>query len=182
MDTSHRWLVKEGPDRRRAVIEALVAGREWRSILVGFPGVNEVSNGLDLRGIDLSALDLRQAQLERARLDSANLRGANLNGVSLKYASFREAAMGDADLAGADLTGADFQAANLDHANLEGVAARGTRFSNASLVGVNMAHAFCLARCPIAVWIERRWRRLPHFGARRRDGAFLLLQYAVDIW
>jgi len=71
-----RWQTDDGKERLAKVIEAAKKGEDWAAILEGFPFVEEVENGRDLR-----MADLRRAMLFRADLRRADLKGANLMGA-----------------------------------------------------------------------------------------------------
>ena len=88
-----RWETDEGKKRLQKVKAALLTDKLWKDALLGFPGVEEIDSGLDLRGADLSGTSLISANLNGANLNGANLSGANLKG---------------ADLTGADLSGATY--------------------------------------------------------------------------
>ena len=107
-----RWLTPEGKKVRQQIIEH-IREDNWEKFLVGFPFVEEVGNGRDLRFIDLGRANIWGAYLMRAHLEGANLRRANLWGANLWKADLRGANLRGASLWGANLWRADLRGANL---------------------------------------------------------------------
>lgn len=126
-----RWETEDGRDRLKRIIQAIQEGKEdWPDILKGFPGVDKLESGLDLRYADLSKLKLREAKLTNIRLDWANLSGANLEnaeliGSNLYHASFCNTNLRKTDLSKAYIGNASFIAADI----------RGTNFDESKLGG-----------------------------------------------
>ena len=160
-----RWKTDEGKELLQKVYTALQARAPCTDILAGFPGVEEIASGLDLRGADLSSTSLsgadlsnadlsnanftltvlRDADLKNANLSSANLsdanlrgtnlRGANLHGANLRGANLRTANLSNTDRSSANLRSAVPSGANLDDARLDDVDRRDNDLSNANLDG-----------------------------------------------
>ena len=125
-----RWETGNGRQRLKKVIAALQNGEDWTPILTGFPHVEEVRIGRDLRHADLS-----QANLYEGDLNGANLSEAMLRGADLRKAELRDADLGKADLRFADVRGADLRAAHLRQAELWGADLRKAALFQAELSG-----------------------------------------------
>ena len=100
-----RWLTPEGEKVKQEVAEH-IQENNWESFLVGFPFVDEVENGKDLRFIDLSNENIREEECPVAvstptgfeefyptepYFGQANLQEANLIGANLKKINFEKA-------------------------------------------------------------------------------------------
>jgi uncharacterized protein YjbI with pentapeptide repeats len=154
-DLRSRWGTDDGIERRDKVLAALKAKEDCQSILDGFPGVDAMRSGLDLRGVNLDFENLRSANLQTANLENAalhnavlagaNLRGANLIGAdlvgaklmhaNLTGANLRRAELINSDLSDANLTDANLTDANLIGADLSRVNERGAKMTGADLRG-----------------------------------------------
>jgi len=91
-----RWKTEDGKRRLAEVVARAKKRENWSFVLKGFPFVDEVENGRDLRGANLTG----------ACLTAADLSGANLTGADLLGTDLRSARLTGADFTGADLTGA----------------------------------------------------------------------------
>ena len=115
-----RWKTEDGQRRLKAIVDALKAKKHWESILAGFPYVEEVKNGRDLRGADPVKAKLVSADLSEGDFSGANLKRANLSEADLSEADFSEANLKRAILSKANLIGARLHKANLSGAKLLG--------------------------------------------------------------
>ncbi len=151
-----RWNTQAGRTRLYAVRKALLEGKDWPSLLTGFPFVEEVEHGRDLRGADLSESVIPGANLQRAHLagstlsrsnlKKADLRRANLAGAKLTDAAFSDADMrwavlGDTDMTKTKLRGANLSMADIQNADLSFSDVRGGRFVVANLDGACLSGA-----------------------------------------
>lgn len=140
--TKKRWLTPKGQEVRQQIIEH-IREDNWEKFLKGFPFVEEVKNGRDLRFIDLNGANLKEADLWSANLSEscfkeANLNGANLMGAYLYSANLRGAKLNGATLLETDLVGADLREAELNRTNfmradLGGIDLRRTKMNRALL-------------------------------------------------
>ena len=122
-----RWKTADGKERLAKVIAAAKKQENWAPILKGFPCVEEVENGRDLRFVELPGAKLREADLIEANLIEADIRWADLR---------------DADLRDADLRGADLVQACLDSSTLTGAKLYGTARDDWSIKGVKCDYVF----------------------------------------
>jgi uncharacterized protein YjbI with pentapeptide repeats len=156
-----RWLTNDGRERKLAVVDAIVNGRDLAPLLLGFPGADEVWDHDDLRGIDLNGHLMDRGVLVGTALDFATLEGTVLDGVifdnaSLLYTSFSQAQISKCQFVSVCAIRARFDLSTITrslfmHANLFCA-----HFKGARLDGVDLSHANCalslfdqavLARC-----------------------------------
>jgi len=152
-----RWETDDGRRRLAKVIEAAKKKEDWAAILKGFPYVEEVYNGRDLRfanlsganligaylradlsGADLSGADLSEANLSHAALGRANLNGAHLIDANLSHAALDRANLSGASLINADLYCANLPSGNLQDANLKWCDLTQSVLNNATLTGAKL--------------------------------------------
>jgi len=136
-----RWKTGKGQKLLRKVYAALHAGESLGDTLAGFPRVDEIDSGLDLRGADLSDADLSGADLSGADLSDADLSGAKLNSSNLSNANLANANLSSTNLIKANLSNANLSSANLIKANLDNANLDSANLSNANLCGANLANA-----------------------------------------
>ena len=146
-----RWKTDEGKELLQKVYTALQARAPCTDILAGFPGVEEIASGLDLRGADLSSASLSGADLSNADLSQANfaltvlrdadLKNANLSDANLSSANLSDANLSDANLSGTNLHGTNLRGADLSSADLSGAKLRGADLRRADLSGANLRGA-----------------------------------------
>jgi|GEM_PF-382551 len=136
-----RWHTDDGKKRLAKVIEALQRGEDWAPILEGFPHVEEVANGRDLRNADLSGADLSGGALVRDNASGADLNDANLIKADVRGANLIKADLSKADLSKADLREAHLELADLGEANLFEANLCGAYLIKADLSGADLTTA-----------------------------------------
>lgn len=156
-----RWRTPKGKKVRQQIIEHIKEDN-WKKFLVGFPHVEEVWNGRDLRGINLKKANLWKANLEEvflwkanleeANLIKANLAHANLFEVNLKRANLRwarlfrtflvDATLENATLFQADLVGANLIRTNLKRATLFNATLGSCQFIKTDLSGADLSESY----------------------------------------
>ena len=144
-----RWKTDEGKELLQKVYTALQARAPCTDILAGFPGVEEIASGLDLRGADLSSASLSGADLSNADLSQANfaltvlrdadLKNANLSDANLSSANLSDANLSDANLSGTNLHGTNLRGADLSSADLSGATLRGADLRDAKLRAADLS-------------------------------------------
>lgn len=130
-----RWLTPEGKKVRQQIIEH-IREHNWERFLKGFPYVEEVENGKDLRFIDIGRTSLEGADFHSADLNGANLEGAYLKKTDLNMANLMDANMNEVNLEKAYLWGATFLNTNLMKANL-----KKAQLTRAILIKANLTEA-----------------------------------------
>ena len=78
---TERWKTPDGQLQLKAVVKAAHGGQDWGMILQGFPFVDQIRDGRDLRYANLTSVNLSGADLQNATLRKAILRQANLSKV-----------------------------------------------------------------------------------------------------
>jgi len=102
-----RWETPEGKKVRQQIIEH-ISEPNWVKFLIGFPLLEEIKNGRDLRYIDLSNEELFNAYLNDTNLEGANLQGSNLMCSQLKNAYLSKAKLQKTNLESALLDNINF--------------------------------------------------------------------------
>jgi len=87
-DLWERWQTDDGRHRLAKVAAAATKKEDWAPILTGFPFVEEVKDGRDLRQAPLNDADLQNANLRNANLHEANLNGSDLAGAIQRQLQF----------------------------------------------------------------------------------------------
>ena len=130
---TERWTTPDGQLRLKAAMKAAHGGQDWGLILQGFPHVDQIKNGRDLRYADLTGVNLAGVDLQDAILRKVSLKEANLSKACLRQSDLSWANLIRADLRSADLENADLQLADLIEADLSGARLIGAEMSGANL-------------------------------------------------
>jgi uncharacterized protein YjbI with pentapeptide repeats len=140
-----RWETPEG-NKLKCRITMYIKKPGWEKYLVGFPFVDEIENGRDLRAIDLS----NNSRLGRAKLNETNISNANFNNsnlveaelnntiaigsnfykATLSFAKLNEAILKEAIFIGAVMFGVEMKGADLEGADLTNVLLQDANISN----------------------------------------------------
>lgn len=166
-----RWLTEDGLQRLQELASRSSRASEpdnsWESVLVGFPGVEEVPGGRDLRCVpfhvptrmvfgtqhftptpDFRRLDLQNtvfdgAEIPHFEVGSRPMVGASFAKCKLPGADFVSSRVAGINLAGATLTHAKFYNADLRGANLSHTDLEGADFETANLEEADLGGAEC---------------------------------------
>lgn len=149
-----RWETPEG-DRLKRRIASLINKPGWEKHLNGFPFVDEIENGKDLRFIDLSTNNrlgrakLNETNISYANFSHSNLTEAELNNTIAVESNFFEATMYYAKLNGAilkkaTLIGTAMLGVEMTNANLEGAVLWGTMLQDANISNSKFNNKACL--------------------------------------
>lgn len=138
-----RWLTPAGIALRQKLIPAL-RNESWAKLLVGFPYVNEVAGGRDLRQVDLSGEDLSSAKLAGADLGGANLAGcildqSDFSGANMGAANLSAAHCHDAHFSGTVIYGTDFRRGDFSRSRFSELKISAGLFDEAILVSCSFA-------------------------------------------
>ena len=139
-----RWNSEDGKERLSKVLDAMRGRDPWWDILSGFPGVDEVENGRDLRGAGLGRVELSDVDLS-----DVDFRGANLCSATLIHTLLDNSKFGDANLNRATFSEASFDGTDFTGANLSGARLVEADLSNCDLLMTNLSDAI-LSRAKVS--------------------------------
>ena len=146
-----RWLTEDGKRRLETIVKMARNNQEWSSILVGFPWVEEVENGRDLRmadfwkanlgGANFSSSNLLGCKFLESDLIGANVSKSILLGANLMQARLIRVNFSEADLSGVFFLGSDLKGSYLVHTNLVGANLVGTELFKANFIRAKLHKA-----------------------------------------
>ncbi len=137
-DLRERWLTPEGKKVKQHIIEH-IRDDNWEIFLAGFPFVEEVENGKDLRFFKISKTDLEGDELGGANFEGADLWGSHFKGVRLCDANFVEADLWNVIFTRTELEDANFEGASLWCVNFVETELLGPYFNEVAFTNVNFS-------------------------------------------